>query len=93
VVLSEEGSLFGTTYSGGDTSSFCARFGGCGVVFKLDSAGLETVLHAFNGVDGFNPSGNLLPDEAGELFGTTSSGGDLSACSNKGCGVIFKIQL
>ena len=46
VVLSEEGSLFGTTYSGGDTSSFCARFGGCGVVFKLDSAGLETVLHA-----------------------------------------------
>jgi uncharacterized repeat protein (TIGR03803 family) len=93
LVLDEAGRLFGTTYVGGDTSGFCGKYGGCGVVYKLDSNGMETVLHTFTGTDGLNPRGNLLPDEAGDLYGTASSGGDLSACGKKGCGVVFKIKL
>ncbi len=93
VVLDTAGNLFGTTYEGGDTSGFCSAYGGCGVVFKLDRTGLETVLHTFTGQDGLNPRGTLLPDEAGDLYGTASSGGDLSACGGKGCGVVFKIKL
>jgi hypothetical protein len=41
---------------------------GCGVVYKLNSAGKETVLHSFTGeADGANPIAGLIPDSAGNL--------------------------
>ena len=98
VIRDSAGNLYGTTYNGGDlTDSPCASLGGCGVVFKLDRAGNETVLHTFTGgTDGANPSANLILDEDGNLYGTTSFGGDVtdSPCSALGgCGVVFKIDL
>jgi uncharacterized repeat protein (TIGR03803 family) len=50
-----------------------------------------TVLHAFTGgVDGSSPVG-LTIDGAGNLYGTTSSGG-LAGCEETGCGIVFKLS-
>jgi uncharacterized repeat protein (TIGR03803 family) len=91
VVRDAAGNLYGTTYAGGNTGGFCSKYGGCGVVFKLDTTGEETVLHTFTGRDGLQPRGALLRDAAGDLYGTTSIGGDLNGCSGIGCGVVFKL--
>jgi len=65
LVRDEEGNLYGTTLWGGAS--------GYGTVFKLDTAGTETVLYSFTGgADGAYPSGGLLLDEKGTLYGTTS---------------------
>jgi uncharacterized repeat protein (TIGR03803 family) len=77
------GNLYGTTSSGGGTG--CGG-SGCGVVFKLNTANHETVLHAFSGPDGAIPYGALVMDIAGNLYGTTSSGGA------SGLGTVFKID-
>jgi uncharacterized repeat protein (TIGR03803 family) len=68
VILDPAGNLYGTTYGGGT--------GNVGVVYKLDTAGHETVLHSFTGgADGTQPSAALIRDSAGNLYGTTSYGG------------------
>jgi uncharacterized repeat protein (TIGR03803 family) len=60
-------------------------------VYKLDKAGKETVLYNFSGgADGAFPYGGLIRDSAGNLYGTTTSGG--SAPSFNGCGVVFKLK-
>jgi uncharacterized repeat protein (TIGR03803 family) len=85
LVLGKAGNLYGTTSSGGDLS--CG--GGCGVVFKLDRTGTETVLHAFTGgADGANPFAGLVRDQAGNFYGSTINGG--APCGY--CGVVFKLD-
>ena len=80
-----QGTLYGTTYWGGADENRCGGVG-CGVVFKLDSDGNETVLYNFtNGVDGGYPSGGVRLDNAGNLYGTTVTGGAHSR------GVVFKL--
>ena len=65
---------------------------GCGVVFKLDTAGTETILYQFTGgEDGAYPMGGVIRDAAGNLYGTASEGGDLTCFAPSGCGVVFKI--
>src|SRR5579863_2366927 len=77
------GNLYGTTQGGGSTSC------NCGTVFKVDAAGKESVLHAFEGgMDGEFPQGAVIRDAAGNLYGTTYQGGDLS-CN---CGSVFKLD-
>ena len=79
------GNFFSTTWAFGNTG--CLSGGGCGVVFKVDKTGKETVLHGFagNGKDGGNPSAGLIFDEQGNLYGTASAGGTGNA------GTVFKI--
>jgi uncharacterized repeat protein (TIGR03803 family) len=90
LVLDSAGDIFGVTLSGGNSG--CVNNSGCGTVFKLDPAGHETVLHAFGGPqDGKYPA-NLLMDNSGNLYGTTSEGGTSSNCAQLGCGTIFKID-
>lgn len=83
------GNLYGTTFAGGINN--CPGYTGCGVVFKLDTSGNETVLYTFGGgSDGGNPAAGLMADGAGNLYGTTQYGG--TGCSqNPGCGTVFKI--
>jgi hypothetical protein len=54
----------------------------------------ETVLYGFcpSGTcsDGMWPSSTLVFDSAGNLYGTTSWGGE-GWCSNRGCGVVFQL--
>jgi uncharacterized repeat protein (TIGR03803 family) len=84
-----QGNLYGTTLSGGNNG--CQYNLGCGTVFKLDASGKETVLYAFQGgADGFSPQAGVIRDSAGNLYSTTTYGGNLS-CQN-GCGVVFKID-
>jgi uncharacterized repeat protein (TIGR03803 family) len=55
---------------------------------------LETVLYAFqNPVTGANPVSSLVADARGNLYGTTSSGGNIRGpeyCS-MGCGTVFEL--
>jgi uncharacterized repeat protein (TIGR03803 family) len=93
VIEDAAGNLYGTTLLGGLDSSYCGF--SCGVVFKLDTAGNETVLYSFTGLaDGDEPYSGLIQDAAGNLYGTTGYGGDFSGtfCQEYGgCGVVFKV--
>lgn len=84
LVEDSKGDLFGTTQFGG--SGPCL-FSGCGVIFEVTPAGVETVVHSFSGfpTDGAIPFGGLIADSSGNLYGTTSQGG----ASN--CGTVFKL--
>src|SRR5262249_9346839 len=81
------GNLYGTTYQGG--SGQCNyQAGGCGILFRIDPSGTETILHTFVGSDGAAPYGGLVQDAGGNIYGTTAMGG--SGPCQGGCGVVFK---
>ncbi len=87
--------LYGTTTAGGGT---CPGPGGtrtvCGTIFRLAPDGTESILYTFKGeTDGWYPTGALLSDRHGNLFGTTELGGSYSAypCQMNGCGTVFKL--
>jgi uncharacterized repeat protein (TIGR03803 family) len=93
LIFDATGNLYGTTENGGDTTCLNA---GCGAIFKLaqNSKGVwnEMTLHQFTGgKDGGQSSGGLLLDQAGNLYGTTSEGGNVNYCGGTGCGVVFKL--
>ena len=82
VVFDKAGNLYGTTFSGGQKGGqVCGDGAGstCGVVYELTKSGsiwTETVLHTFTGgADGSNPGNGLVLDGAGNLYGTTTTGG------------------
>jgi hypothetical protein len=65
------------------------------VVFKLTPSGEETVLHSFTGgADGGNPSYGVLADSAGNLYGTTTWGGNGGFTNEmfSGGGVVYSIK-
>ena len=78
------GNLYGVAAWGGEYS--------CGLVFKLDPAGKETVLHQFDGKiyvqsgDGCGPGAGLMRDTAGNFYGTTEWGG------LGGYGTVFEVD-
>jgi uncharacterized repeat protein (TIGR03803 family) len=85
------GSLYGATMRGGAY--------GHGTIFKLtlgsDGKWTKYVLHQFRGgKDGSRPLVGVVFDTAGNLYGTTQTGGGVGACSEdqfKGCGTVFKL--
>jgi uncharacterized repeat protein (TIGR03803 family) len=78
VILDSKGNLYGTTHLGGKT--------GVGTVYKITSAGKETILHSFKGgEDGIFPQSDLTFDADGNLYGTTFYGGAYDF------GTVFKI--
>ena len=90
LVFDSAGNLYGTTSSGGQ---YFSR----GTVFELSrSAGgawTETILHSFgrDSSEGAGPYGNLIMDNTGSLYGTTSQGGKYGClCSFIG-GTVFKL--
>jgi uncharacterized repeat protein (TIGR03803 family) len=94
LLFDSAGNLYGTTSQGG--------IYGQGTVFKLTrtSGGKwkETVIHAFLGYpgDGANPLTGLVSDSAGNLFGTTSAGGNGGGCGDQytqaSCGTVFELS-
>jgi uncharacterized repeat protein (TIGR03803 family) len=91
VTFDSAGNLYGTTPYGGTYNA--------GTVFKLTptttGAWKENILHSFTGgADGRYPSGALILDSTGSLYGTTFGGGiETSPCYSYGCGVAFKLTL
>jgi uncharacterized repeat protein (TIGR03803 family) len=83
LVMDAAGNLYGTTYRGGAY--------GYGTVYELipqpNGKWTEKILHSFNndGIDGNQPAAGLLMDSAGNLYGTTWSGG------SDGQGAVFEI--
>jgi uncharacterized repeat protein (TIGR03803 family) len=90
VILDAAGNLYGMTSAGGNLT--CNAPLGCGVVFKVDPSGQESVLYTFTAPNGSTPEAGLTKDSAGNLYGTTSSGGDTSCGFGFGCGVVFKLS-
>lgn len=77
-----QGNFYGTTQAGGS--------GGGGTVYQLTPSGTETIIYNFTGgADGGSPEGGLIRDGAGNLYGTTISGGNTNCAPS--CGVVFKV--
>ena len=78
LIADGSGNFYGTTYSGGTNDD--------GTVFEI-AAGSNTIttLASFNGTDGAFPMAGLALDGTGDLFGTTSGGG------NSNDGTVFEI--
>jgi uncharacterized repeat protein (TIGR03803 family) len=94
VVFGPDGTLYGTTPSGGNHQ--------LGTVFNLRPPAsicrttqcpwTESVLYNFTGgADGSGPQyGDLVFDAAGNIYGTTAAGG--GSCTEGSCGVVFKLS-
>jgi uncharacterized repeat protein (TIGR03803 family) len=87
------GALYGMTLGSGECPPEC------GTVFQLQppsepgGSWTETVLYAFNGGDGDEPSAGLIFDRKGNLYGTTGYGGPLSCdYGRQGCGNVFELS-
>jgi uncharacterized repeat protein (TIGR03803 family) len=87
LVMDSEGNIYGTTNRGGQYGAKQS-----GTIFEINAAGVESVLHSFGGrkglQNGTTPNGGLALDGAGNLYGTTATGGNLVNCTN-GCGTVF----
>ena len=86
LVRDAAGNLYGTTNGDGAC--------GFGNVFKLTpspTGWIYTDLHDFCRSDGAEPTSPVLLDSNGNLYGTTTEGGDTSACYVVGCGVVWEI--
>ena len=79
LIQASDGYLYGTTLRGGAGNS--------GTVFRTDTAGTITVLHAFDyWSTGASSTAPLVEGRDGRLYGTTSAGGAF------GQGVLFRID-
>jgi uncharacterized repeat protein (TIGR03803 family) len=75
------GHFYGTTSGGGSYNA--------GVVFRLDRAGHQSVLHNFKGgVDGGYSCAGVVMDPAGSLYGRSPVGGTSSVCYHGGPGPV-----
>jgi uncharacterized repeat protein (TIGR03803 family) len=81
-----DNNFYGTAEQGGNNNCIL----GCGTIFKTNSSGTLTTLHAFSGADGSIPMGGLVQGTDGNFYGTTSKGGTSTNCQG-GCGTVFKL--
>src|SRR5580692_5560259 len=96
LILDMSGNLYGTTTAGGRHLHCPGGYDtGCGTAFAIDAAGTERALYSFAGKpDASSPFAGLLRWR-GVLYGTTASGGNVSACysyGGNGCGTVFKVD-
>ncbi len=85
-LINVNGTLYGTTFWGGDMRCTPA---GCGTVYGITTTGVKTVLHNFSSPhDGQRPRAGLI-DVNGMIYGTTSLGG---YAHRRGAGTVFSID-
>jgi len=89
IAIDAAGNIYGTTLYGGSSDGY---YPGLGTVFELspngDGTWTEQTIHTFsyNNNDGAEPKGGVSLDSAGNLWGTTYSGGA------SGLGIIFEFS-
>lgn len=90
ITVDSSGNVYGTTINGGAH--------GHGIVYQFkpqgDGTWKEVVAHSFTGgIDGAEPSGGVVLDASGDIYGVTNYGGNTGLCTGQGpgCGVVFKI--
>jgi uncharacterized repeat protein (TIGR03803 family) len=89
MVQAANGYLYGVTLTGGTgVSRACGEFGSCGTIFKISAGGTFTTVHDFAGTDGANPYAGLVLGSDGNLYGTTSNGGNNASNS----GTVFVVK-
>jgi len=94
VALDKSGNIYGTTSLGGNCDPYTHdQIYGCGTVFELslasDGKWNRKLLHQFarhSSTDGQYPTGGLIFDQSGNLYGTTSNGGAY------GAGTVFELS-
>ena len=93
LVLDSKGTIYGTTYYGGNESGRCAGVGGsvgCGTVFavrppnKKGAEWTQRVLHRFD-IEHAYPAAGVILGPSGELYGTTT-------WSPNGNGLVFELK-
>jgi hypothetical protein len=104
LIVDAKGSLYGTTAYGGNGP--CVLLGtkaGCGIVYELSPPARKggqwtyQILYNFQGGnDGYVPSGNLVFDNQGNIYGATQFGGGKGTACNiiygGQCGTVFKLS-
>jgi len=96
LVLDDKGTIFGTTFFGGNNEKGKCQGGnggtGCGTVFMLQppttkgGVWTEKVIHRFDAQNGSNPSAGIVFDGKGDLYGATSAG------PKNGYGLVFELK-
>jgi uncharacterized repeat protein (TIGR03803 family) len=90
VLQAIDGNLYGTTDQGGPNGAGCDGYG-CGTVYRITSDGVFQSLYAFcsqaNCTDGASPYAGLVQGIDGNLYGTTTFGGQF------GQGTVFQVTL
>jgi uncharacterized repeat protein (TIGR03803 family) len=79
-----DGNLYGPALAGGNTTA-CS--GGCGVLYKISTAGAYSVLYTFDSTHGSYPESKLTLDTDGVFYGNTQAGGA------HGDGVFFSFNI
>lgn len=81
VVQGKDGNLYGVTASGGNP--------GAGTVFRLTPEGQLKTLVTFDAqINGYNPDAPLIVGQDGNLYGTTTGGGE---AGGDGLGSVFRV--
>ncbi len=91
VMVDGVGNVYGAVSNGGAGNS--------GIVYELSPANGRfryRIIHAFSGMDGSYPDSALVMDAAGNLYGTTVSGGPGGSLqaqgSVEGAGVVYRLR-
>lgn len=96
LVFGADGTAYGTTLMGGAVAD-CNQ--GCGTAYAITPPppgkkfGTFRIIHDFHHTTGSSPTGGLVFDSQGNLYGATMYGGNDNYCTGDkgGCGVIFKL--
>jgi uncharacterized repeat protein (TIGR03803 family) len=97
LVFDAPGNLYGTTFYGGSRENCTNGEVLCGTVFELSPTAkggwAEKILHNFgNNEDGAAPYAGVIFDAAGNIYGTTTGGGNITQdCGSGGCGIAFEL--
>lgn len=89
VIFGHDGTLYGTTSVGNNVFNLKPPPNAPVSVFAPWKISL---VHQFGSVgDGNAPAGDLVFDAAGNLYGTTYSGGNWNLCGGTGCGRVYQL--
>lgn len=96
LVQATDGNFYGVAEEGGNENTACTLSGqevGCGTLFQITPSGTFSVIHNFDGTEGFAPTVTPFQHTSGLLYGDTIYGGTGVLCRGDDfkdlCGVFY----